>query len=160
MNAVQIPNGSNQRYQRARFGPVTFWRDDAGMHGVAADGRHVLVALPTRYLAPDGERLLAEGVPVTIDDVRVATLTRTGSGVTRRARAVHVLDAGSGLVPDGAYLRRRRVSLVWLQTDQRTLVRPGGPVPFAFRSVHTAPGVSDDLALAFVVMWPAIEFAI
>ncbi len=160
MTPVQIPTGARRRYRSTPFGPVTFWRDDGGMHGVAADGRHVLVALPTQYLVPDGERLLADGVPVTIDGVHVATLTRTSSGATRRARAVRVLDAGSGLVPDGAYLRRRRVSLVWLQTDQRPLVRPGGPVPFAFRSVRTAPGVSDDLALAFVVMWPAVEFAI
>jgi hypothetical protein len=160
MTPVQIPKGARRRYRATPFGPVTFWRDDAGIHAVACDGRHVHVELPTQYLVPDGERLLAEGVRVTIDDVHVATLTRTSSGVTRRARAVQVLDAGSGLVPDGAYLRRRRVSLVWLQTDQRALVRPGGPVPFAFRSVRTAPDVSDDLALAFVVMWPAIEFAV
>jgi hypothetical protein len=160
MTAVQIPKGARRRYRAAPFGPVTFWRDEAGMHGVASDGRHVLVALPTQHRFPDGNRLLADGVAVTIDDRHVATLTQTTSGIMRSARVVHVLDAGSGLVPDGAFLRRRRISQVWLQTDQRTLVRPGGPVPFAFRSVRTAPDVRDDLALAFVVMWPAVEFAV
>lgn len=157
---MPIPTPPRRRFGAAPFGPVTISRDATGLHGVSADGRHVHVALPADHRFPDGNRFLAEGVPVTIDGKPIAVLSQTSQGISRRARRVHVADAGSGVVPPGAYLTRRWLAHVWLQTDHQVLVRPVGPMPFNMRRLRTAPGISDELALAFTVIWPAVEFAV
>jgi hypothetical protein len=151
---------ARRRYGGTTFGPVSAWRDDTGAHALAADGRRVHVALPATHRQPDGARMLREGVAVSVDGRHIATLTQEEHGVSRASRRVHVRDAGDGVVPDGAYLRRRRFSAVWLQTDDEVLVRSAGAWVFSFRALFVAPGVSDDLALAYTVLREAVGFAV
>jgi hypothetical protein len=157
---VEAPHHARRRYGGAPFGPISAWRDHTGAHALAADGRHVHVALPATHREPDGDRMLRDGVAVTVDGRLVATLVQERHGVSRDSRVVHVRDPGAGVVPDGTYLRRRRLSEVWLQTDEQVLVRPAGAWVLSFRSLHVAPGVTDELALAYTVLREAVSFAV
>ena len=150
------------RYHAMRFGPVAMWRDAEGIHGDAATGRSVFVACPHQDRHPHGEAMLGEGVEIFLDGELVARAHQHSSGVLRKHRVVHITGVRPGLVPDGAYLRLRGVVWqAWLQTDDRTLVRPKRPWPMmGARSMWTAGDVSDDLALMYPALVGAVRFAL
>lgn len=156
---MQAPPSARRRYGGTAFGPVDLWHAN-GVHGLSADDRHVHVALSATELNPMSIERLREGVAVSLDDEHVLTLVQDVHGLLRRSRVVYVNGVVPGFVPEYAYLRRRRLTHVCLQTDDTVLVRPGGPGPLGYRSLEVAPGVDDDLALVFTVLRAAVGFAV
>jgi hypothetical protein len=106
--------------------------------------------------------MLHVGVDIFLDGELVARAHQQTSGIQRKNRVVQITGVRPGLVPDGTHMRfRGLIPQVWMQTPDRTLVRPKKPWLIVWaRSLWTDEDVSDDLALMYTALVSAVRFAL